>query len=344
MVIARWKKQALTPLIGLDISTNWAKCLKLNLDVTPHEIENFSIIPLPKDVITKDGIKDSEAISGQLKELIKKARVNSKDVAVSISRAAVITKTIQIDNRLSADDIESRAWIEANQHFPDLIGEIYLDFDVLGPSVIDPNQNDLLLVACRKDQVDPYLTVLSQVGLNAKIVDVNCYALQRALAMIEQPSTPLETVALLNLNCTLSTFIVMHQGQLIYAHDHDYDGQRLMTEARAHLAKQAVTALGEDAIYYDLLQRDLTTHLRHIMHLFYSSRPHITIQELVLTGDCATLPHIAGVVQQEISIDTRVANPFKNMHFKSRVDQDLLFENAPAMMLCYGLALSKRTV
>jgi type IV pilus assembly protein PilM len=285
-------------------------------------------------------MKDISVIASILKELFKKNNILTKFVALAIPRSSVIIKNIAIDSRLNIHEIESRAWIEANNHFPDLVGEIYLDYSV-SPSAEDTSQLDLTLVACRKDQIKPYLEVLREAGLTAKVIDVNSYALERALSIILEATPELNTVALLNLDTNLSTFLVVDNQKLIYAHDHSYDGQKLQSQTQEYLKNsiENVASLS-DLSYVEILKGSLSAHLRHTMHFFYSSRPNINIQKVIISGDCATIPCLGAFIQQEIDVPVLLGNPFEHMTVSDNLNAESLHNLAPMLFLSCGLALS----
>lgn len=350
MFLRRWFKprSSTLNLVGLDIDSDVIKLLRITTSDSKHKVESFAIATLPTGAIVKNEIKDYNSVSTILKDMFKQCRLNNSNIALAIPRSSAIIKNVTIDSRLNETEIESRAWIEANRNFPELVGDIYLDFNILGTSTQDPSQLDLILVACRKEQINPYLELLRQCNLVTKIVDVNCYALERALSILTHQLPPSGAVALLNLNFTLSTLIVTHEDQLIYAHDHSYDGSRLMNQIQKFLqdnVKKTNPAEVEqivmiDPIYADILKENLSSHLRHTMHFFYSSRPNISIQKIILAGDCATIPNLSAFIRQETNIDTVVANPFENMTFASDINIEKIKTYAPTLMLCCGLALS----
>jgi type IV pilus assembly protein PilM len=325
---ARFQRSPPSPLVGLDINPNFIKLVVINNAKPPFQIENIAIGLVPPNIIIKNEIKDPTTISNLLKGLFAQAEIESKFVALAIPRSLAIIKTTPIDSRLSAADIESRAWLEANRHFPDLVGEIYLDFTV-DPLPQDSSQLELTLIACRKDQIKPYLEVLQQASLTPKIVDVATYALERALTMVREQFVDLETVALLNLDINLSTFVVIQNKKLVYANDQSFDGSRLLAQAP------------EGTNRMDMFKENLSAHLRHTVHIFYSSRPQITIQKVVISGDCAVIPDLQLYLQEELGIDTIMANPFANMSIATRIKPDLLQTSASTLMLGCGLALSK---
>ncbi|MDR3491230.1 MAG: type IV pilus assembly protein PilM [Gammaproteobacteria bacterium] len=337
----RWlKNQAVDNIVGIDISSDTIKLLELNSTTTPISVEHFAIATLPPDAFTKEKITNPAAIITLLKDLWKNLNLETKSIALAIPRSSVIIKNISVDSRLTSSEMESRAWVEASRHFPEMIGEIYLDFSVLGISAQDPTQLDLILVACRKDQINPYVGLLEQSGLDAKVVDVNCYALERALSIMIPPVSTPETVALLNLNLNLSSLIVRKDNDLIYTHDQTYDGKRLMTQIDKYKTTIENAEITFNEAYIALLKESLTSHLRHTMHFFYSSRSNVTIQKIVISGDCAGLPHLAAFIKQETNIEAIIADPFSTMAFASTVDKTELMKNAPALTLACGLALS----
>ena len=324
-------------VVGVDFGPESIKLLKISAVNHHYCVEHFAIKSIPANLIVKNEIKDPATISNLLRDMFKEADIISKEIALAIPRSSTIIKNLTIDSRLNRDEIESRAWIEANRLFPDLIGNIYLDFAIL-ESEQNKNQSEMVLVVCRKDQVNPYLEMVQGAGLNVKIVDVNCYALERALPLTVN-ITPDHIIGLLNLNTSLSTFIVLHNKHLIHAHDQSFDGKRLMSQVQTYLKSKE--ELGpEDAGLYNILRENLVSHLRHTIHFFYSSRPNVRIQAIVLSGDCASIPNLSNFIERELGIKTQLANPFSNMTFAKAINTEKISEFGPALMLCCGLALA----
>lgn len=339
--------QGASDLLGIDIGPDRIKLLKFNTHSTPHTITTLAMADVPAGAFVKDEIKDPAGIGIVLRGLLKQYSITDKFAALAIPRSLAIIKNISVDKRLQDSDLESRAWIEANRHFPDLIGDIYLDFTITGPALLDPDKKDLLLVACRKEHIKPYLELMQYGGLTAKVVDVNCYALERALNLIVKDDAKLETVALLNVNTSQSSLIVLNKQQLIHAHDQTFDGKRLLYQVDEYRKTKQVEGMDEvplsinDAAYHQLLQGSFLSHLRHTVHFFYSSRPNISIQKIYLSGDCSSIPDLSAFIEKEIGIPAQLANPFANMEAAGAVEADELQKYAASLMLCSGLALSQ---
>ncbi len=346
-------KRAASDIIAIDINPLSVKLMKMNTVEEPYRLEYFSIAPTPIGAIVKDEIKNTEALGDLIKSMVKLSSTKTMTASFAIPRSLALVKNIAIDSRLNSDEIESRAWLEASRHFPDLIGEIYLDFTVVPSLVPDQKQAELILVACRKEHIKPYLDTLQTAGLSAKVVEVNCYALERAIPLVLDKTQLLNTIAVLNLNVNLSSLIVVHEGHLIYAHDQSYDGLRLMTQINKYLTDKANLKISEEGNkepsspveesveYNAILRENLISHLRHAVHFFYSSRPNINIQKLIISGDCATIPGIVAFIQKELNMDTELANPLKHLTLSPDIDEKEIKTNAPTLMQCAGLALNK---
>jgi len=324
------KHDANEAILGLDIGSSEIKLLQI--DQAALRIDYFALIPVPSGIVEKDTIKDPAALADALKPVLRKLNIPTKSVAIAIPRSSVIVKNTTVDARLSPRELESRAWMEAGQQFPDLIGEINLDYLIIGPSPDDDTKLDLVLIACRKEQIKPYLDFINEAGLIPKIVDVNSYALERALALEAPQET--DTVALLNMDYALTSLVVVKAGNQIFSHDYSFDGRGLINNlANAEgLEKEAIDVM---------LKQQLSTHLRHVIHFFYSSRHNIAIKKIYLSGDLALHPAIAPFIQAEIGIETVVALPCGDMALGPNVDSALLKEKDPALALSCGLAISK---
>ncbi len=348
-LMRQWQQEVLVDVVGLEISPAYIKLVKIDHTTSPFLVENCLIEPVPPGLITKDAITDFTAVSVIIKEMFRKSDiVPTSHVALAIPRSLAIIKNITIDSRLTGDDIESRAWIEANRLFPELVGNVYLDFSVVGPSEEDASQLEVILVACRKDNIKPYLDVLKQAGLTTKMVDINCYALERALPLLTTPEQQKETIALFNMDVDLSTLIVTQANKLLYAHDQSFDGAHLIELTTKYLQEKGIavnTADGkllEDEGYLAILTERLTSHLRHTVHFFYSSRPNIGIKKIILSGDCAAMiPLIASFIEREIGIPAEIANPAANLQLDAKIDPEQFKQQIPALIECCGLAISK---
>jgi len=234
-------------LLGLDISGDSIKLVEISQAREPYKIINIAKAPIPEGVIHKDEIKDTQALSSVISELIFRENIKTKHVVIAVPRSVVTIKKVFIDTDFTESEIESRAWIEAGQQYPELVGGIYLDYQ-LGLKQDESSKQELTIVACRKDHLDPYLRILTNSDLIPYAVDVNSYALKRAMSLVSFQDDMPSRVALLNLDLSLSSFIVLQDDNLLYGHDHSYDGHRLIDKANEYLKNHQASGSSESIV------------------------------------------------------------------------------------------------
>jgi len=71
---------------------------------------------------------------------------------------------------LKDSDLEEQINIEALHFIPYPIDEVNLDYEVMGKSANSDEENDVLLVACRRTIVDNYIDSVESAGLELKYV------------------------------------------------------------------------------------------------------------------------------------------------------------------------------
>lgn len=335
-------------IMGVVINPQYIKLLKIKPNSEPQEVEFFKMIPIPEGLVVHTEIKNRAGLAEIFKKSFNEAGINTKDVALTIPRSSAIVKHINVDQRLTPEEIESRVWVEANRLFPNLINDIYLDFAVIGPFDEEASHNEILIVACRKEQIKPYLDVMTQAGLTVKIIDINYYAFERAMSIVVKQVPNIKTIALLNISYRLIDLLVMHEGKLIYTHEVGYDGHELAklvkTESDTDVLNEESGAglIDEnDPSANEILASLLGAHLKHAMQFFYSSKPNVRIDEIILAGDCASdIPGLLNYVRNEVGKNVTLADPFKDMSVADTVDKGKLMHYAASLMLCCGLALS----
>ncbi len=329
------KRKARRELIGIVISPQYLKLLKLKRNHQTINVEYFSIHELPAGAMTDLEIKKKEVIAQCLKEMMGKLDMQASDVVLGIPRSSTIVKNISVDHRLNMDEIESRVWMEANRLFPNLIGEIYLDFVVTGATPNDAAKQDVMIVACRKEQLEPYLEILHAADLSPRIVDVNYYAYERALSTTSKYLVQGKTFAFLSVNFGMLTLLGMQDDKLIYANELTYDGHALLKLRREHGNE-------DNADNTEVFKQILGLHLKHALQFFYSSRPNVRVDIIILGGDvAATVPGLSDYISKEVCKEVVLANPFVDMKLAANIDKASIEHYAPALMLCCGLALTR---
>lgn len=352
----RWFALPAKTLIGIDISARYIKLLVLGKTPRhdqPIEIQYFAVAELPMMVLTESNdIKEHATISATLLQLKTSANLKCQTVAIALPGSAVVTQQILLARDLTDLQLEDQVWLEAAKHFPDLIEDLSLDFYNNGPAELDDSSWDILLVACRKASIEKRLAVLQDSHLQAQVVDVDYYALERSLRyMLQQDSSVNagDTVALLNFNSHVSTLIVLQNQRLSYAHDHSFDSQKLLQQLQQQLHWSNILTQTEPLtddlndqtklLLTGILTENFSGHIQHALQLFHAANQGNPITHLFLAGDCALIPDIDAYVQQQTGFAVAIANPLVHMRISENLDKNKLLRCAPLFCLSSGLAL-----
>jgi type IV pilus assembly protein PilM len=339
------------PLLGLDISSTTVKMIELTKHGESYRVENYSVRPLPPGVVVEKNISDVDAVAQVVKATVQQARTKVRDVALAVPGSAVITKTIEMPAGLTDDAMELQISLEADQYIPYPLEEVSIDFDVLGPSEKSPEQVNVLLAACRSENVETREAVMELAGLTAKVVDVEAYALERSfdLQADQIDGAYDKVIAIVDIGSTMTTLSVLVEGKIVYAREQLFGGKQLteeiqrrygLSEEEAGLAKRQ-GGLPDDyeAEVLEPFKDNVVQQVTRSLQFFFSSSQYHEVDHVLLAGGVASMDGLSEMVEDKLETQTSVANPFANMSVSSRVNSAALANDAPSLMIVTGLAL-----
>ena len=336
----------------MDISSSSVKLLELSKQGDRYKVESFAVEPLPANAVVEKNITDVEAVGEVLKRVASKARTGVKQVAVAVSGSAVITKLIQMDGGLNEFEMEDQITLKADQYIPYPLDEVAIDFEVQGPSETNPDQVDVLLAACRKENVDIREDALEIASLSTKVVDVEAYALERAYSLIEsQLDSQGEelVVAIVDVGATMTTLSVLAEGKTVYTREQIFGGKQLTEEIQRRYGlslEEAGLAKKQGGLPDDYESEVLTPfreavvqQVARALQFFFGTSQYIAVDYVVLAGGTASIQGLTEMVEDKTGTPTLVANPFADMAIGSRVNASSLSNDAPSLMIACGLAM-----
>jgi type IV pilus assembly protein PilM len=339
------------PVLGLDISSTSIKLLELSRQGDRYRVESYAVKALPPNAVVEKNINEVEAVAEVLKAAVAHSKSKVKEAAVAVAGSAVITKLIDMPSGLSDDVLETQISLEADQYIPYPLEEVAIDFEVQGPSPSNPEQIEVLLAACRRENVDLRVSVLELAGLKPKVVDVEAYTMQRAFSLISEQLEDQEdqVVAVLDIGATMTTLSVLVGGKTVYTREQLFGGKQLTEEIQrryglsleeAGLAKKQ-GGLPDDYIeevlepFKDAVVQQVTRSLQ----FFFSSSQYNDVDHIVLAGGVASLEGLPELISEKLGTEVSVANPFAGMTVASRVNATALAHDAPSLMIAVGLAM-----
>ncbi len=345
------KKQ---PFVGIDISSTSVKLIELSRSGNHIKVESYGVEPLPANAVVEKNISDTSAVTNSLNKALNRAGTRAKKCALAVPTSAAISKIISMPGDLTEEELEGQIQLEADQYIPYALDEVNLDFEVLGTSENNPNNLDVLLVVSRKEIVESRASIAEAAGLEPVVVDVESFATSNAYQLIErfknnggQPEN--NVVAIIDVGATMTSITVSENDQVIYSREQPFGGRQLTEEimrryglsyAEAGLAKKE-GGLPDNYVTEILtpFKETLAQQAHRLLQFFVAASHHSSVNEIILAGGTVGIPGLDELIEQHTRTRTTIANPFSQMNFNPKINQQRLGNDAPALMIAVGLAL-----
>ena len=344
-----WNKS--DSLVGLDIGSTSVKLLELSKHDGRHRVEAFGVEPLPPNAVVDRNISDLDSVGEAIRQLVARTAPRARRAATALPDSAAITRIVEMDASLSDEAMQSRITAEAGRHIPFPLEEVAMDFEVQNLSERNPEQVEVLLAVCRRDEVERREGAMRLGGLRPHVVEMEAQAIQRA-AVHAGPTTggagrP-ASLTVLDIGAGVTRLHAFDGARQPQVQEQHFGGNRLTAELRRRYAMsdaEAFAALrrrelppdAEEAVLQGF-RVALVAEAARAMRLFQAStdRP---VGNVLLAGGAAALPGLADLLGDALAAPTGVADPCAGMTLAPRVDGQALAACAPALLTACGLAL-----
>lgn len=202
-------------VIGIDIGTTSIKIAELKISRGSATLESFAIVPTPPNSVAGGEIHDIAAISMAIQSGLHEAKIKNKNAATGMWGTAVIVKKVsmpRMDKKLIKDQIR----FEAEQYIPFDLSNVSLGYHELNSNSA-PDTMDVLLVAAQNELVKQYSQSLEIAGLTCAVLDVSGFAFANAFEF--NYGKMVETVGLINFGATITNFVVVQNGDIVFCRD-----------------------------------------------------------------------------------------------------------------------------
>jgi type IV pilus assembly protein PilM len=255
---------------------------------------------------------------------------------------------------LREEELEVQVESEANQYIPFALEEVNLDFQVIGPSATNPEEQEVLIAATRKEKVEDRVAVADSAGLKALVMDVESFAQQTALSLVVQAlpnGGKDQNIAVVDVGANVMNVTVLRNDQSVYAREQAFGGNQLTQEIVTRYgmsAEEAENAKRSGGLPEDFeaevlrpFMENLAGEIQRALQFFFTSTQYHTVEHILLAGGSAVIPGLDEVVNTRTQVPTSVANPFAQMQTSPRVQLKRLMADAPSLIVACGLAMRR---
>src|SRR3989449_2465574 len=167
--------------VGLDIGSHAIKAVELAGAGGKYRVVHAGFAETPPGAVKEGAVVEPQALGLAIRQVVAKAGIKPGRVVSAVGGQAVIVRELKLPP-MSEDELKQAARFEAERYIPYGVREVNMDFDVIGETTED-NQRKIvvLLVAARRDIVDKHVQALESGGVEPFVLDVESFAVIRAL-------------------------------------------------------------------------------------------------------------------------------------------------------------------
>jgi len=338
-------------LIGLDLGSHTIKLCELVEKKQHWALKKFGFKKIPREVIQEGMVKDPDILSKEIEFLLKRHEITEKNVAISVSGFSVIVKRISMPNMTDVE-LRSRINYEAEQYIPFDINDVNLDFQILGETSGKPDHMDIVLVAAKKDMVSDYIITLNTIGINAAVIDVDCFTIQN-IYNHNYPGN--EIIALIDIGASKTNINIIQNEQSLLLKDISIGGesftQDIMNRIDCNFEEaEDIKLTGESELISQEEFLDIKTstlmywisELKRPLDSFVSSNPGEGIHKIIISGGSANIEGLSQTLTEETKIPVELFNPFQKFEVDPSVfDPAVIKRIAPMACVCMGLGIRR---
>ena len=347
-------------LVGLKIGASQIAAARV-VNNGDHQLLQVARQDLDPGIVVGGELRGTEELARALQRFFRANKLPRQNVRLGISNNRIGVRVFEIagidDEKQLANAIKYRA----QETLPIPVDEAVLDYRMLGERVDDEgvSHRRVLLVVAYRDLIDRYAEACKKAGIRLAGIDLEAFALLRALAPSANGATGSgSAVVVVSVGHDRATFAVSDGQVCQFTRVLEWGGRSLdeaiakaldlsPSEARPiklalSLAEPSIpaglTSEQSDRVRQAVLQalhefaRELVSSLQ-----FYQSQPgSLGIGEIVLTGGTAQLPGFAAELSRLLGVRASVGDPLAHVKVGKKIDPEQQFGSLTAAI---GLAI-----
>lgn len=333
---------------SLDLGQNWAKVVKLSPGRTAP-----SLIKMGRISWKRSDWQNKKYLAEKLAQFWSQIELKEKTVITSMAGHDVIIKRVDLPYTSSKSERED-IYKHAQEYIPFNIDDVYLDVQEIGGNSREKNQN-VLLVASKKQMVHDLQDLLQQANLGIYIIDVDGFALSNCFEF-NYPEMLSNTTYLLDIGETHSTFCVYSQMTPVFVRDIAFGGQQITDKLNKLLDKESVDIEKIKISGTQDIEPELRNKVKQAMEDTYSvwseevqqlinfyqnsQQDAQSAEKILLSGGGSLIPGAKESLRSYLNMEIEHMNPWRQINCNhNQFDSAYLSSVGPQFAISVGLAL-----
>jgi type IV pilus assembly protein PilM len=344
-----------TSVLGVDIGSSSLKVVQLKKQGGKAVLETYGELALGPYANLEIGQAtnlSAEKIAETLRDLIREAKVTTKECGVGIPFARSLLTLIELPRRQNKEEQKTIIELEARKYIPVPINEVQLDWFVVPDDSLAGTAKErvrVLLVAVHNDELSLLQNVVRSADLAASFYEIEIFSTIRAV--VDEPVKP---VMVLDIGASTTKAYVVEHGVVALSHTITSGGQDAtraiavgnnlsIAAAEALKKEQGLTGAADGVLdvhsSIELVYSRIFGEARRALAQ-YESVHGKAIATVILTGGGGVTKGLGTYAQSAFSVEVRVADPFAKTEAPAFI-RPVLKEIGPEFAVAVGIALRK---
>ncbi len=282
-------------------------------------------------------LENAEKVTTELSLALQKSKIDVSNVAISIPVTSaiirVVTSPLMKDEELQKA-IETNSLWENLVQLTDNLDDYSIFHQVINRNEKD-NTMDILFVASKLADINSYVSIVKNSGLNPVIIDVKCFALKSAVDQINQISNKTEDA---NLTAVLEFGLDENYLMILY------DNNPIITDIFLRGQDRKILLESEDVEEKEALVRRYVTQVKQAVQDF-ETKYEKRIRNIKVVSDLKNVEEYLSFFRKVLmNVGFNLFDPIEGLKVPQQFEQQINLENRSYLATPVGLAFRKLDV
>ena len=322
-------------VVGVDIMPGYIRVAELEQNKKTWTLNRIGYRYVEGQIDTSDLEKSPEDYADKLRQVLQTNKITTTSAAVSIPVSSAIIRVISLplmtDEELKEATDTDSLWENVVQ-LPDGL-EAYSVFHQVISRNNSENTMDILFVASKLNDIDLYMSIVRQAGLNPVVVDVRCFSQRNALDLKKDINSK-NPIALLEFGPFENYLLVLYK-------DSPFISEIYVSEQD----KEQYLSLSTSSVVDDESKKIYERYGLQVSQVIstYQSKYKADIQNIYLTSTLPSISEAVDQLQQHLpQVNIESFDPFRDVRVPENLEKKVNAEpNVSMFAPVLGLATRK---
>jgi type IV pilus assembly protein PilM len=344
--------KGLGDFFALDIGTNAVRVVQLSQSSADSwSLQHYGYAPVEEKITSSNSAEGMRRLGEVIMTAVGQSGIKEKNVVIGLPSNKTFTTVIDVPS-MSETELKSTIKYQIDQYIPMAIDETKVDWALLGQSLHDAKQQEVLLASTANSYTEERLEFIESLGFNVIAAEPDPIAMVRSLLplglqdarlIIDVGERATDLAITFGDSPRLVRNIPTGLGSLIKSAVQNLNVQD--DQARQFILKFGLAPDRLEGQVYRAIEGTLDSFAAELVKsikFFQTRYPNTPVGGILLSGFAAIVPRFGEYITAKTGVACSVANPWQRVRV-AQADQQQLSSIASEFATVIGLAQRKNS-